>query len=226
MNNSFQVQSNGQPDEGYLAVPKSGQGPGLIVLHAWWGLNDFFKEFCDRLAGEGFVVIAPDLYNGETASTIAEAEALRDSLNSAETDAKITGALDYLRQHPALSGPGVGVIGFSLGAAYALWLSTIRPTEVKAGVVFYGTYIPDFASAQAAYLGHFAEVDEWEPTEGVQELEAALRAAGREVTFHTYPGVGHWFFESNRPDNYSPEAARLAWERTLAFLKSIDGQNQ
>lgn len=220
MANSLQVQSNGQNIESYLAVPKSGQGPGLIVLHAWWGLNDFFKEFCDRLAGEGFVVIAPDLYNGQKASTIAEAEKLRDSLNNEQASANITGALDYLRQHPDVSGPNVGVIGFSLGAAYALWLSTVRPAEVKAVVLFYGTYLPDFASARAAYLGHFAEVDEWEPTEAVQELEAALRAAGREVTFHTYSGVGHWFFEANRPDNYNPAAARLAWERTLAFLKT------
>lgn len=219
MANSLGVQSKGQTIEGYLAIPKSGQGPGLIVLHAWWGLNDFFKRFCDHLAGEGFVVIAPDLYNGQTASIIAEAEKLRDSLNNEEVSAKITAALDYLRQHPAVSGPGIGVIGFSLGAAYALWLSTVRPAEVKAVVVFYGTYIPDFASAQAAYLGHYAEVDEWEPLEGVHALESALRAAGRQVTFHTYSGVGHWFFESTRPDNYNPAAARLAWDRTLVFLK-------
>ncbi len=204
----------------YLAIHEANTGPGVLVLHAWWGLNDFFKEFCDRLAGEGFVALAPDLYHGQTASTIAKAEELRDSLNHAETEARITGALDYLRHHPAVAGQAVAVIGFSLGGAYALWLSTVRPSEVKAVVVFYGTGVTDFASAQAAYLGHYAEMDEWEPIEEVQALEAALRKAGREVTFHTYPGVGHWFFESNRPDAYSPEAACLAWERTLTFLKT------
>jgi carboxymethylenebutenolidase len=107
-----------------------------------------------------------------------------------------------------------------MGAAYATWLSTLRP-EVKAVVVFYGgsEQGDDFASETgAALLGHFAEGDEWEPDEGVHKLQSQLKEAGKEVTFHIYPGVGHWFMENNRPDAYNAEAAVLAWERTISFL--------
>ena len=107
---------------------------------------------------------------------------------------------------------------FATSAAWANVLSIAYPQNVRAVVLFYGAYAPDFTRATAAYLGHFAEVDEWEPREGVDELRAALEAAGRPVTFHFYPGTGHWFFEPDRPDAYQPEAAQLAWDRTLAFL--------
>jgi carboxymethylenebutenolidase len=219
----IEFEVNGKNVSAYLAVPETGKGPGVIVLHAWWGLNDVFKELCDRLAQAGFVALAPDLYAGQVVSTIAEAEQLGSALNSDEAIAKVIGALDYLGRHAAVSGQKQGVIGFSLGAAYALWLSTIKPDDVAAVVVFYGTYLLDFAPAQAAYLGHYAENDEWESPKDIQQLEAKLRTAGREVIFHTYPGTGHWFFESNRPDAYHPESAHLAWERTLEFLKSYLG---
>jgi carboxymethylenebutenolidase len=112
------------------------------------------------------------------------------------------------------------VIGFSMGAGFALQLSTLKPEEITTVVVFYGGGQADFTAAQAAYMGHYAEVDDWEPAEVVRQLEAKLGAADKEVTFYTYPGAGHWFFESNRPDAYNAEAARLAWERTIHFLKT------
>jgi carboxymethylenebutenolidase len=216
----IEFQVDGKTVPCYLAVPEIGKGPGVIVLHAWWGLNDFFKELCDRLAQAGFVALAPDLYAGKLASSIPEAEQLISELNGPEAEATIIGALDYLRQHAPVQGQKLGAIGFSLGAAYALWLSTVKPQDVGAVVVFYGTGEADFKLAQAAYLGHYAETDEWESPEYILQVEANLRAAGREVTFHTYPGTGHWFFESNRPDAYNADAARLAWDRTIAFLKS------
>lgn len=210
-------QADGKTVSGYLAIPQTGEGPGVLVLHAWWGLNDFFKALCDQLAQEGFVALAPDLYNGSVATTIGEAEQLIGQLNFPETKAAVLGATDYLRQHSSVRGAGVGVIGFSMGGAYALLLSGLKPEDVKAVTMFYANGEGDFASARAAYLGHFAETDEWEPLEGVRQLEAALRAAGREVTFHLYPGVAHWFVETNRPE-YNPAAAQLAWGRTYDFL--------
>ena len=204
---------------GYTAVPVSGSGPGVLVLHAWWGLTPFFTGLCDRLAEAGFVVLAPDLFDGRTASTVPEAEALMKEHDSERIQTLALAAVDKLRAHPAVRGSTLGVVGFSFGAAWGILLSTLRPEDIAAVVVFYGAYPVDFAGARAAYLGHFAETDEWEPMEGVREMEAAMVAAGRDVTLHTYPEAGHWFFESNRPESYLPSAAQLAWERTVEFLR-------
>jgi carboxymethylenebutenolidase len=113
----------------------------------------------------------------------------------------------------------MAVIGFSLGAYFALDLSAADPERIRCVVVFYGTGPADFTRARASYLGHFAAWDEYETEAQVDALEAAIRAAGREVTFHRYERTGHWFFEPDRTHAYSPLATPVAWERTLAFLK-------
>jgi carboxymethylenebutenolidase len=195
----------------------------VLVLHAWWGLTSVFTEVCDRLAAAGFVALAPSLYaDGATASTIAEAEVLRDAHDeaAAEVEAVVRAAVEQLRGLPAVTGARIGVIGFSLGAYWALQLSQVRPDDVSAVVTIYGTDDGDYRTARAAYLGHFAEDDEFEPLEAVRALEAKIRAAGREVMFHVYPGTGHWFVEPNQPDAYNAVAADLVWERTLAFLEA------
>ncbi|HLF25222.1 MAG TPA: dienelactone hydrolase family protein [Anaerolineae bacterium] len=220
----IEFQADSQTTQGYLAVPARGSGPGVLVLHAWWGLNAFFKQLCDRLAAEGFVAFAPDLYNGKTAATIDEAKQLLKVRDLAQMEAKALAAVEVLRRRPAVTGAGLGAIGFSMGAAWAGQLSSLRPDDFAAVVLFYGIAEADFAAARAAYLGHFAEHDEWEPLEGVRQLEADLHAAGRDVTFHLYPEAGHWFFEDDRPDAYDAGAARLAWERTLTFLRERLGQ--
>jgi carboxymethylenebutenolidase len=202
-------------------LPPSGSGPGVLVLHAWWGLNGFFVALCDRLAREGFVALAPDLYAGALATTIEEAERLRDAHDGdfEATKGKVLEALSILQQHPALQGRMVGTVGCSLGAYWSLLLSTQRPEDVSAVVLFYGVGEGDFTAARAAYLGHFAENDAWEPLDQVRSMEAQIRAAGRDVTFHVYPGVGHWFFEANQPEAYDVESSQLAWDRTVSFLR-------
>jgi carboxymethylenebutenolidase len=206
----------------YLAVPDSGSGPGVLVLHAWWGLTPVFTAVCDGLAAAGYVALAPSLYaNGATAATIAEAEALRDSHDeAAEAEPIAQAAVEQLLGLPAVTGAKIGVIGFSLGAYWALHLSQVRPDDVGAVVVFYGTDDGDYRIARAAYLGHFAEHDDYEALDAVRALEEKIRAAGREVAFHVYPGTGHWFFEPNQPRAYDDAAAGLARERTLDFLKA------
>jgi carboxymethylenebutenolidase len=208
---------------GYLALPAAGKGPGVLVLHAWWGLNDSFKGVCDRLAREGFVALAPDLYHGKIATTIEEAKQLvgvfqEDGGERASKD--IAGAVAYLRGHPAVQGAGIGCIGFSLGASYAYDMSCARPADIAAVVAFYGAgdAEADYSAARAAYLGQYVEHDEWEEDEYVDQLEKALHAAGREATFYRYAGLKHWFMEENRPE-YNAEAAALAWQRTLDFLR-------
>lgn len=207
----------GKTGSGYLVVPEAESGPGVLVLHAWWGLNSFFHAFCDRLAEEGFVVLAPDMYQGRVGTTIEEATALNDQKDGATTWQLLVGASSLLQAHPAViaSGiPGLRAVGFSMGGSWALHLE--EPfTHI---VTFYGLNDPANASSSATIQGHFAEQDEWEPTEQVHAFEAQLKEAGKPVTFYHYPDAAHWFFEQDRPE-YNPTAAQLAWNRMLAFLE-------
>lgn len=220
----------GNTGTGYLSDSAPGQGaagepaPGVLVLPAWWGLNDFMRGFCDRLAGDGFAALAADLYGGgQVATTIEEATVLRDAMDNGDGMVvydRVRGALDFLRMQPFVSSErGVGVIGFSLGAFWALCLDE----HVGAIVVFYGLGDPQYFSADAPVLGHFAEQDEWEPLDSVRSFEAALTAAGKQVEFHVYPGTGHWFFEKDRPE-YDENAAEAAYARTVTFLREQLGR--
>jgi carboxymethylenebutenolidase len=210
--------SHTQPD-GYLAIPPAGKGNAVLVLHAWWGLNDTVKAFCTRLAQSGFVAFAPDLYHGKVADNIPDAEALSRALdvNHLQAKADIANATMFLGERAGQT--GLAVIGFSLGAYYALDLAAADPEHIRSVVLFYGTGGGDYSKSRAAYLGHFAENDEFEPQSNVDELAESLRRAGRPVTFHRYSGTGHWFFEPDRLQAYNQAAASLAWDRTLAFLR-------
>jgi carboxymethylenebutenolidase len=219
-----EFQADGRTISGYLAEPAHGSGPGVLVLHAWWGLTEPFRQVCDRLAEAGFVALAPDLYHGKTTASVEEAQVLGAALdrNVERVRGDIVGAAQFLRQHEAThlaDGRGkLALVGFSLGGAYALDMSVNLAEEIAAVVTFYATYPGlDYRSAKAAYLCHFAEDDPFEPTESVAQMEQELQVAGRPVTVYTYPGTKHWFFEENRPE-YDAAAARLAWERTIAFL--------
>jgi carboxymethylenebutenolidase len=174
------------------------------------------------LAAAGFVALAPSLFpGGATAATIPEAEALRDAHDEATVvEPVVLAAVEQLREVPAVTGSKIGVIGFSLGAYWALHLSQVRPDDVGAVVTIYGTDDGDYSTTRAAYLGHFAEHDDFEPLQAVRALEEKIRAAGCAVTFHVYPGTGHWFVEPNQPDVYNVAAAELVWDRTLDFLKA------
>ena len=209
--------AEGKPGKGYLTSPEKPRG-GVLVLHAWWGLNDFFKSFTDRLASQGFLALAPDLYDGPVAKSVDEAKVQMSKLDDDRVKRIVLGAADYLKSNPSISGRKIGVIGFSMGAAWSLSLSTLKPESVGAVVVFYGSYPVDFSKSQASYLGHFSPEDEWEPVADVRATEEKIRGAGREVAFHFYPGTKHWFVEENRPTEYNRDAADLAWKRTLEFL--------
>ena len=207
--------------QGFLATPADGTGPGALVLHAWWGLNGTIRAICTHLAEAGFVAFAPDLYQGRVVDTIAEAEALVKALNADDRQARaaIAEAVRFLSERASQASGGLAVIGFSLGAYYALELASADPEQIGSVVLFYGTGDADLSQSRARYLGHFGESDEFEPQAGVDALEAALRQAGRPATFYRYSGAGHWFFEPDRADAYDQAAASLAWERTLAFLR-------
>ena len=207
-----------QAEPCYVAAPAGG-GPGVLVLHAWWGLSDGIRRFCDSLAEQGFVALAPDLCAGRTARTVEEAQALAAELDDEAATRRAAEGLDRLRAHPAAHWP-VGVVGFSMGVWFALDLAA-KHADVGAVVLYYGTASGiDHAEQRAPVLGHFAQNDEWESAEEVSSLEDDLRHAGRPVRFEVYPRVGHWFAEADRPEAYDAAAASLALRRTAAFLRS------
>jgi len=219
-----EVTEGSMPQElpkGYLAKPLEASGPGVLVLHAWWGLNDDVREACDKLAQEGFIAYAPDLYSGRVAQNKEEAEAAAGAIfqNVDQTRALVAEAVDSLAGQVDSSHDGLAVVGFSLGGFFALDVSNSKPDVVSAVVVYYATGAEDFSASKASYLGHFATDDEFEPESNVKHLEELLRNAGRPVTFHHYSGTTHWFAEASRPEAHETEAASLAWERTLQFLR-------
>lgn len=210
---------NGSPAGAYLALPSRSNAPGVIMLHAWWGLNSFFKSVCDRLASEGFVVLAPDLNEGQIARTIDEAKEIMSTLDGRRKYEVAMAAPDALRARPEVRKEPFALMGFSMGAAWSLVLASERPEDVHKVVLFCGAGEGDFARIRADVLGHFSDTDEWEDINYVRSMENDMQQAGVKTTFHIYSGLPHWFFENDRPE-FIPEAAELAWTRTLAFLRS------
>lgn len=202
----------------YVTHPEAGDHPGVLMVHAWWGFNDCFRDLCDRLAREGFIVVAPDLYGGEVASTIEEADAMSSALDSTRAIEDVGAAFDFLREHENVAG-GLCVMGISMGVGYVLGVVQNRANDVDAAVLFYGNGGGDFEDTYTTFLGHFAEHDEFDSARNIEALRERLQAGEESVTFHTYPDTEHWFLESDRPE-YDEEAASLAWSRTVEFLRT------
>ncbi len=203
---------------------RPGNPAGVVVFHAWWGLNDDVTAYADRLASAGFAVEAPDLYRGAMTSWIEEAERLSDSMDQDAADSIALAVVDRLAARLGKDAR-IGAVGFSLGAAWSVWAAA-HADRIAASVVYYGSLEgPSVSRASTPVLGHFAETDPFEPDEGIERFEAALRSAGREVAIHRYPGTGHWFAEPSR-DAYRPEAAELAFQRTVEFLRLTLGRHR
>jgi carboxymethylenebutenolidase len=213
----------GRTVSGYLATPLAG-GPGVIVLHAWWGLNTFFKELCQRLAAQGFSALAPDLNAGKVAETIAAAQEIMSERDFELTLGIVSQSTKILQNLPGVQAGKLGVVGFSMGASWALVLANNAPDEIAALVLFYGVEEVDFSRIRAACQGHYAEDDEWTPVDEARNMEDDMRAAGLKPEFYIYPGTGHWFFEDDRMEAYNAAAAQLAWQRMIAFLSEQIGK--
>jgi len=218
--------SNGGQAEGYLAVPEAGQGPGVVVIQEWWGLNQQIKEVCDRYAAEGFVALAPDLYRGAEVSLQEpdEASKMMMALNIEQAAKDMVGAVDYLQGHDAVTSDGVGATGFCIGGGLALWLATLRPEAVKAVVSYYGIIPwpaaqPDYSKLLAAVQGHYAADDDFADPESVRKLEEELKGLGKSVEFFTYPETDHAFANHHRPEVFHDEHSGTASERTIAFFR-------
>jgi carboxymethylenebutenolidase len=208
----------GKPANGYLASPDQPGAPGVIVLHAWWGLNEFFRNLCDRLANEGFVAFAPDLNDGRVAKTVDDAKQLMAELSSERKRAVASALVDFMRARPEVRSEPLTLIGFSMGAAWSLVLASEHPEDIGKVILFYGTEGAEFANIKAEIWGHYSDSDEWEPLDGIRAMETDMRSAGLNPNFQIYPNVSHWFFEDDRPE-FDPQAAEVAWKRTLEFLR-------
>ncbi|HVM18678.1 MAG TPA: dienelactone hydrolase family protein [Egibacteraceae bacterium] len=216
--------SNGQQAQGYLATPASGSGPAVVVIQEWWGLVDHIRQVCDRLAGEGFVALAPDLYHGEKTAEPDEAGKMMMELEIERAARDMSGAVDYLLGHEAVTSSKVGAVGFCMGGGLVLVLAARNGDKVGAAVPFYGVFkgeTPDLSGITCPVLGHFGDEDEFTPVEQARELETAIiEQAGVECTFHFYRGAGHAFYNDDRPEAHHPEHAVRAWELTLQFLRA------
>jgi carboxymethylenebutenolidase len=209
---------------GYLALPASGSGPGLIVIQEWWGLTSHIRDVTDRFAAEGFVALAPDLFGGTTTHDAEEAGRLLAELPVERAARDLGGAVDFLLGHEAVTSETVGAVGFCMGGGFVLLLAAQQGDRVSAAVPFYGVLkedYPSFENLRAAVLGHFGEQDTTADPESVSALATRIETeSGVLPNFHLYP-AGHAFFnDEDHLGTYDPEQAQLAWTRTLAFLRS------
>jgi carboxymethylenebutenolidase len=211
------VEAGGTPLRLYMSGNMAPGTPGVVLLHAWWGLNDDVVAYAERLGAAGFAVVAPDMFGGQIASTIDEAEKLSGSSNEEAIQGIVLATVDTLAER---LGPTSKIValGFSFGAAWAIWTPT-RSDRLAATVVYYGTWVEDavLAGSRVPVLGHFAEDDPYEDAATVEAFEKGLKDAGREATIYRYPGTGHWFAEPSK-EAYRAQAADLAFERTVDFL--------
>jgi carboxymethylenebutenolidase len=195
--------------------------PGLIVVHEWWGLNDGVRAMADRLAAEGYIVLAVDLFSGKTAESPPQArELMLEALQKPEL------AEDNLRQAYAFirdtgGAPRIGSLGWCFGGAWSLNTALLFPDELDAAVIYYGQ-VPDdeqrLAPLDVPILGLFAENDRGIPLETVKSFEQALEKLGKDYEIEIFPGVGHAFANPSGT-SYNAEAAERAWDRTVQFLR-------
>jgi carboxymethylenebutenolidase len=213
------VAKSGAAASGELAAPEgSGKAPAIVLLQEYWGLNDHIRSLADRFAKAGFLTLAPDLYHGKITKNADEAAKLMQELDGKRAMDDIAGAVAFLASHPRSNGK-VGVTGFCMGGAYAL-AATSAISSVAAAVSFYG--IPpadrlDYTTMKAPILKHVARRDQWVTPERAEEIKKKVDAHHGSMRLELYD-ADHAFVNDTRPEVHAPEAAKLAWERTIAFF--------
>jgi carboxymethylenebutenolidase len=191
------------------------------VIQEWWGLVDHIKDVCDRFAREGFVALAPDFYHGVATKSPDEAGKLFMALNMAKAGADLRGAADALAKRPEVTSTRVAALGFCMGGQLALYAGAEFPEKIAAVVDFYGIHPNvriDPSRVTVPVLAHFAKRDNSVKEADARVLVAKIGAAGGTIEAHYYDS-DHAFFNDTRPTVFDREAAQLAWQRTLKFLK-------
>lgn len=210
---------DGKENGGYLALAARADAPGIVVIQEWWGLQEQIKGICDRFALAGFDALAPDLYNGVVVPYHDSAAAGKEmgSLNFIDaTEQNVRGAVQFLKRN----GAKAGITGFCLGGVVSI-IAAAKIPELSAAVPFYG--IPPDSVAKPADVkiplqGHFALKDTWIKPEMVDTFEAGLKAAGKTFEIHRYD-ADHAFVNEQRAPVHDRQAAQLAWDRAVSFLK-------
>ena len=221
MGSMVEFSTNGKRSSGYLATPARETGPGVIVIQEWWGLVDHVKDIVDRLAAEGFVALAPDMYHGETATGPDAAGKLMMALQIDEAEKDLRGAVEHVLSRDETAGGRVGTVGFCMGGQLSLFAACAN-AKVGACVDFYGIHpnvTPDLPSLHAPVLGFFAEKDTFVPPDVARTLEADLEAAGKTADITVFAGADHGFFNDTRRDVYHAEYAAQCWQRMLTFYR-------
>jgi len=198
-----------------MAPEGAAKGPGVVLIHEWWGVNQQIQSFAQRWAEAGFVTIVPDLYHGKTAANATEAEALMKALDFGKAVQEIGGAVTFLRGHEACTGQ-VAITGYCMGGALA-FASAVNLRGLAAVVPYYG--LPgdlDWKAVDAPIQAHFAMHDDWATVAGAETIKAAVKVP---MELHVYDAQ-HAFCNDRRPDVYDERAANQAWERTLAFIRA------
>jgi carboxymethylenebutenolidase len=225
MGTMVEFASNGNTAGGYLATPQSGSGPGVIVVQEWWGLDSGIKEMADRLAAAGFVALVPDLYHGELAghTEMDKAGELMQAMPMDRAARDMSGAVDYLADHEATTGDGIGVMGFCMGGMLTFVLAAQRPDRIKAAVPFYGfpqgDAQPDYTQIAAVIRGHMAEHDDFFPPDAAKELESELQNMGVDAELVVHAGSGHAFMAPHNALGTQDQALYdQIWPQATAFL--------
>ena len=225
MADTVEFASNGGTASGYLVTPPGGRGPGVLMIQEWWGLDPSLKVMADKLSEAGFVVLCPDLYHGEVAAhdEMDKAGQLMTTLPPDRAGRDMSGAIDYLAGHDAVTGDGIGVIGFCMGGMLSFVIAANRPDKVKAAVPFYGfpqgDGEPDWSKLAATVRGHMAENDDFFGPDAARALEKKLQGMGKDVQLTVHPGSGHAFMgPHNALGTLDRELAEQIWPGVISFL--------
>jgi carboxymethylenebutenolidase len=218
---SVSFASNGDTASGYLAKPPGdGPFPAVVVIQEWWGLDAHIKDLAERLAWEGFVALAPDLYHGQVATEPDDARKLVMALNRPIALREIASALGYLGDLPEVEPKSVGVIGFCMGGGLTLAAAATGDARIGAVAAFYGGVqpTPEFVSGiKAPVLAVYGEEDAGIPPEQYNGLEAEMDRQEKTFDMVVYPGAGHAFLNDTRPA-YNANAAADAWARAVQWF--------
>lgn len=225
MAETVEFDCGGTTVEGYLVLPASGSGPGVIVVQEWWGLDPGILEMANRLGESGFVALVPDLYHGEIAehTEMDKAAHLMTTLPPDRAARDMSGAVDFLAAHAAVTSTGVGVVGFCMGGMLTWILAANRGDTIRAAVPFYGfpqgDAEPDWTGLTAVVRGHMAEHDDFFPPDAARALEAKLQAMGKDVVVTVHPGSGHAFMNPYNPlGTLDAELGARVWPEVCDFL--------